>query len=165
MSKTQATRANNAAVKTRIAQASKPADAQPAETDTTSGWEEVYKRYHEAQEQLMSFFQAPGWKRTLVAAVTYLAGVAGLLYVGSTVVEAVLLSAFVGAVPMFIGLCIAIIGACLIAWYGHKLVLRCTGAVLTGEADERAVAAYDAVKGMFAKINPFKRPEILGAKA
>lgn len=108
----------------------------------------------------------PNWKRCLISLVTYVAGVVGLLYVGTTVIEALLISSLLGSAPLFIGVIIAALSACLIAYYGHKAVLRVAGAIATGEADQRAEEAYAAMKGIFARLNPFaKKVEAQAPKA
>lgn len=128
--------------------------------DDSSMFDEVMKRYAEAQEAMLAFFKTPSWKRTLVAVVTYLAGVVGVGFLTSALIDFVLVGAVTLGAPIFLTIIVAVLGAILLAWYGHKCVMRVAGAVLTGEADERAIAAYDAVKSFASRLNPFKRATV-----
>lgn len=123
----------------------------------------VMARLRKAQEDavhnLAEMFGIPSWKRSLVALVTYVAGVAGLVYASSAIVEFMLVGAMVAGAHLFIAIAVAAIAACLLAWYGHKAVVRVVGAILTEEADERAEAAYAAFKGFARRLNPFSSSE------
>lgn len=148
-----------AAAKTEVADAAAKTTGKAAETLNeeikSEGWHGVYQRLQAAQDDVMSFFNVPSWKRTLVAFVTYIAGCAGVAWAGTTLVEMLMTGALGMGCTLFISTVIAIIAAVLIAWYGHKVVMRVAGAVLTGEADQRALDAYDATRAMLSKLNPF----------
>lgn len=151
--------------------AAKPSDARPipaaiphaAPQPEVAGdggiFDEVMKRYHEGVEGLMAFFEVPSWKRTLCAIIAYVAGVSGVIFVGSALVEFVLVGAVSLGASIFLSVVIAAIGACLVAYYGHRAVVRVAGAILTKEADERAVAAYDAMKSLGKRLWPFGKSE------
>jgi heptaprenylglyceryl phosphate synthase len=115
----------------------------------------VMRRYHEAVEGLGQFFELPSWKRSLIAIATYVAGCVGIAYLTTSLVEFVLIGAVALSAPLFLGIIIAVIAAVMLVYYGHSAVARVTGAILTKEADERALAAYDATKAMLRRFNPF----------
>lgn len=140
---------------TKVAQSIPHVEAKANVADEGGVYEEVMKRYREAQEGLMGFFKLPSWKRTLVAVVTYVAGVVGIGMLTGSLVEFVMVGAVALGAPVFLGIVIAAIAAILLVWQGHKFVMRCAGAVLTKEADERALQAYDACKGLLQRFNPF----------
>ena len=128
-------------------------------------FDDVMRRYEEAREGLMSFFAVPTWKRTLVAFVSTIASAVGIGWVAGTLLDWLVVGALAMAVPAFIVFVVYLIGAIIAAYYGGKLCVRVGGAVLTGEADERAIAAYDAMKSAVKRLNPFAKPEIVPAKA
>lgn len=153
-------RSNNASsttTKTRTARAAQQAigNDDAVQEKTATGFEEVYKRFEEAREGLFEFFATPSWKRTLVALVTTLAVALGVGWIAGTVLDWMVAGAMLMAVPTFLVIATWAIGALAVAWYGGKFAVRCGGAVLTGEADERAIAAYDAVKNALKRFNPF----------
>lgn len=142
----------------RIATAPKAERQEPLHTDTdASAWNGVWQRYQEAQDALLKFFDAPSWKRSLAAAV---AGIAVMVCGGlmlASFVEWLLVGAILTGTAPFIAIVAAIIATILGSIWIAKKAGRVFGAVLTGEADERAVAAYDATKSFFSRMNPFKR--------
>lgn len=115
----------------------------------------IMQRMTEAQDAFLSFFKVPSWKRMLCAIVTYIAGVAGITFLATTLVEFIMAGAMALAAPMFVGIIVAALAAIVTVYYGHRLVMRVSGAILTKEADDKAAAAYDAVKGAFRRLNPF----------
>lgn len=150
---TAQTRARNAEILGKVrADKTKVAKTVEATRDDPSAFERAYARYQEAQDEVMKFFNAPGWKRTLCAIVSGLAIAVGTSYIGGTLVEWMLVGAVAMNSSMFIATISAILGVLLTMYYGGKLAGRVAGAVLTGEADERALAAYDAVRGFFKNI-------------
>jgi hypothetical protein len=123
--------------------------------------DDVMKRYEEAREALFGFFQTPSWKRTLCAFVTTIAVSVGIGWLSGTLLGWLVVGATVLAVPTFITMVVYMLGLAAAVFYGTKIAIRIGGAVLTGEADERAVAAYDAMKGAVKKLWPFgKQPEL-----
>lgn len=126
-----------------------------AEATEAADIDGLMARFAQAQSALLAHFNAPGWKRTLCAIITYIVGVSGVIAVSTALTEWLFVGAIAASAPMFIAIAVAILAAVLLAWYGHALVLRVTGAILTKEADERAVAAYDAVKNLARRFNPF----------
>lgn len=132
-----------------------------AEVATDEGiFAEAMKRYTEAQESLLKFFKAPSWKRTLVAFVTSIVVGCGIGWVAGTLLNWIVAGATLMAVPTFIVMLVYVLGFIAALYFGGKLAARIGGAVLTGEADERAIAAYDAVKSFASKLNPFGRRTI-----
>lgn len=147
----------------RVANTTRPS-ASVAQDDGV--FAEAMKRYTEAQDYLLKFFKAPSWKRTLCAFVTTIVVGAGVGCVAGTLLEWLLVGAVAMAAPMFLVVLTWLIGFALAMYYGSKFCVRIGGAVLTGEADERAIAAYDAVKNLVGKLNPFGRRTIVApAKA
>jgi hypothetical protein len=118
-----------------------------------SAFESVYARFQQAQDDMMKFFAAPGWKRTLVATVTWF----GLIAIGgsalSLLLEGLIYVALAGSVHWFLAVAIGILALFIGAKSIATFATRVAGSVLTGEADERAVAAYDAVR---AKLTSFR---------
>jgi hypothetical protein len=150
---TAQTRARNAEILGQV-RGSKTKVAKTVEQtrEDPSAFERAYARYQDAQAEVLAFFNAPGWKRTLCAVVSGLAIAIGASYIGSTIVEWMLVGAVALNSSMFLAVISAILATLLTAYYGGKLAGRVAGAVLTGEADERAIAAYDAVRGFFSSI-------------
>lgn len=136
--------------------------ARVAEDDSV--FAEAMKRYTEAQDYLLQFFKAPTWKRTLVAFVTSIVVAAGVGFAADSILTWMVTGAVAMAAPTFLIAVTWVIGFFLALYYGGKLAARIGGAVLTGEADERALAAYDAVRAKLAKWNPFGAREIVAAK-
>ena len=150
----------NTATKTNAAAAAKAVFdktpvAKTANPTEPTAMNDLMARFSQAQSDLLEFFNAPSWKRTICAVVTYLAGAVGLAWGTSAVVEYLMVGAIASGASMFIAIAVTAIAAILSVWYGHKAVLRVTGAILTKEADERAVQAYDAVKSLARRFNPF----------
>lgn len=164
-------RSNTAAVKTIAAKTTKVSRAVPHEDNKpeVAGDEGVFaeamKRYQEAQEGLLKFFSAPSWKRTLCAFVTTIVVSCGIGYLAGQLLGWMVVGAVAMAVPMFLIVLAWVLGAVLAIYYGGKLAARIGGAVLTGEADERAIAAYDAVKSFASRMNPFGKRTVVAAKA
>lgn len=148
------TAAPKSAAKAKIASAI-PHVAPEAEVTDSGMFDDVMGAYTRAQDALLKFFAAPSWKRTLVAVITYAIGVVGLGFASSALVDCLMIGATSMGAPVFLAVAIAVLGVVLVAYYGHRVVMRVAGAVLTGEADERAAAAYGACKNMFRRLNPF----------
>lgn len=149
----------------RIATAPKAEHQEPLHADTNKGsFDEIYKRFQDAQSALLGFFDAPSWKRSLAA---FVAGLAVTLVGGfmlASIVEWLLVGAIMAGTAPFIAIVVALITTIIgSVWIARKSA-RVFGAVLTGEADERAVAAYDATKNFFRRINPFGKAEVSPAK-
>lgn len=142
-----------AAAAAKASNKSKTAEEQSAKDASTLA--EIVKRVNEAHDAMLGFFKVPSWKRTLVAALTYIIGNVGVIWATSTVVEMLLVGAISVGAPMFLSIVIAVLAAVLLAWYGHKAVMRVAGAILNSEADDKAIAAYDATKRMLRRFNPF----------
>lgn len=121
---------------------------------------QAYARYQEAQDFMLRFFKAPSWKRTLVAFVTSLLVGAGVAWVAGSILEWMVIGATAMGVSTFVTVIVYALGFIAALYYGGKLAARVGGAVLTGEADERAIAAYDAVKSKLAKLNPFGKRSV-----
>lgn len=148
--------------KTKVA-ASIPHDDKSRKADVTEDdgvFAEAMKRYSEAQDSLLRFFKAPSWKRTLVAVVSAFLVGAGVGWVVGTLLEWLMVGALALAVPTFLIMLVYVLGICIAIYYGGKWGARVGGAILTGEADERALAAYDATKSLLSKLNPFGRRTI-----
>jgi len=129
---------------------------------TATGFEQVFTRFQQAQQDLMGFFKVPTWKRTLAALVTALVVSSGIAWVANELITWLMAGALMHTGSVFIAGVIFVLGLALTMYYGGKLAARIGGAVLTGEADERAIAAYDAVrskvKGVFAWFTPKVEP-------
>jgi hypothetical protein len=122
--------------------------------------DDVMKRYEEAREALFGFFKTPSWKRTLCAFVTTVVVSMGLGWAAGNLLDWLVVGAGVLAVPTFVTMVVYALGIIAAVYYGTKLAVRIGGAVLTGEADERAIAAYDAMKNTVKRLWPFgKSPE------
>lgn len=157
--------AKPSSTKTRTARAI-PHEAPKADVaHDDSPFAEAMKRYNEAQDRLLQFFKAPTWKRTLVAFITSIVVGVGVGIAADAVLTWLMVGAAAMAAPMFIAVAVWVLGFIAALYFGGKLAARIGGAVLTGEADERAIAAYDAVKSVLGKLNPFGKREIVAAKA
>lgn len=136
-----------------------PPEPQAAEVVNTAEEDSLYadilRRYNEAVASIGVFFELPGWKRTLIAATTYVAGCVGVAYMTTCLVEFVLVGAIALSAPIFLAIIVAVLAALLLVYYGHKAVMRVTGAILTKEADQRAIAAYDATRAMLRRFIPW----------
>jgi hypothetical protein len=143
-----------------------PRQAQHAEvTRDDSVFAEAMQRYTDAQDYLLKFFKAPTWKRTLCAFVTTIAIGVGIGMFAGSILNWMLVGAVAVNASLFIAMVVYVIGALAAAYFGGKLAARIGGAVLTGEADERAIAAYDAVKAKLSALNPFGQRQLVPAKA
>lgn len=148
--------ANTPAAKvTKVAKAIPHAETKAEVANDPSLFDEVLKRYTDAQDAMLKFFKAPTWKRTLVAFVTTILVGAGVGWIAGAMLEAMVVGAIAMAVPTFLILAGWLLGALIAIYYGGKLAARIGGAILTGEADERAIAAYDSVKSLVKRLNPF----------
>jgi len=118
-------------------------EAAPEADDVTV--DRLYADFAAAQDKLLSFFKVPSWKRMLVALLC--AGAVGYVigYIGAFILDALLIGAIAMGTGIFLQTVIAIIGIALILYASWIAGGRIAGAVLTGEADERAQAAYNAV--------------------
>lgn len=145
------------------AKASKTSRAVPQDDNARSslGFEQVMQRYRDAQEEMLRFFKAPTWKRTLCAFVTSVLVGAGVGWIAGTLLNWMVVGAVAMAAPLFLVVITYVLGFIVAVYYGGKLAGRIGGAVLTGEADERAAAAYDAIKSFCSKLNPFGAREIV----
>lgn len=152
---TTKTASSATAAKNLNAQAKAIGHDKPVAEETATGFEGVYQRFTEAQESLLQFFKVPSWKRTLVAFITTVAAGCGIGWISGNLLSWLVAGATLMAVPTFIVFCVYALGALATMYFGTKLCVRIGGAVLTGEADERAAAAYDAVKGALKRLNPF----------
>lgn len=126
-------------------------------------YDEAMRRYNEARDYLLGAMKAPTWKRTLLAFLTTVVVGFGIGFIAGTLLDWLVVGALTMAVPLFLTMVVYVIGACLAIYYGGKFAARIGGAVLTGEADEKALAAYDAVKGVLSKLNPFAKATIEAA--
>jgi hypothetical protein len=126
-----------------------------ADHSATSG-ERVFARYQEAQTELLNFFGAPGWKRALVAFAATCIVAAGVGYIAGVLLNWMLMGAVLASANIFIVIAAYVLGVIAATVYGSKLAARIGGAILTGEADERAIAAYDATRAALAKLNPMR---------
>lgn len=164
-------RSNTVAAKTVAAKTTKVSRAVPHEdvqadvAHDEGVFAEAMKRYQEAQEGLLKFFSAPSWKRTLVAFITTVVVTCGIGWIAGELLSWMVIGAVAMAVPVFLIVLAWVLGAVLAIYYGGKLAARVGGAVLTGEADERAIAAYDAVKSFASRLNPFGARTVVAAKA
>lgn len=145
---------------TPVAKAIPRQDAKPHAADT-SAYERAYERYQQAQADFMAFMGAPGWKRTLVAALSGLAIACGGAWAVGSIVSYLMVGALLATSSLFITMALGLVAAIWLSLKTGKLVGRVFGAVLTGEADERAIAAYDASRDFVAKCNPMR---LFGAK-
>lgn len=157
-----ATKTNTAsASKTTTTAAPQPMTKTAAAINTTTPsptspvFDGLMSRFTEAQDALLGFFNAPSWKRTLCAVITYVAGVSGVAFATTKLTEFLFVGALSASVPTFIAIAIAVIAAILLAFYGHRVVMRVAGAIITKEADQRAADAYDAMKNLARRFNPF----------
>lgn len=133
---------------------------------TQTASERMFKRLHDAREEAMSFFKVPSWKRALIAFVAGVTagGVAGSVML--TLTDWLIVGAISAGAGLFVQMVLAVIGLALTMYAAWKISARVTGAVLTGEADERAIAAYDATRAMLSRINPlrvFRKDELAAA--
>jgi hypothetical protein len=125
-----------------------------------STWDGIYARFTEAQDAMLKFMGTPGWKRSLIATVTWFASITlGALAI-SAIVEGLIVSAIIGGTSMFIACTIAVLAAVIGAKVVVNFATRVAGAILTKEADERALAAYDAVRKFTVRINPFAKKAV-----
>lgn len=145
---------NTRAAQTKIASSIPKEDTKVHAADP-SAFERAHARFAEAQADLLKFFNAPGWKRTLVATVTWF----GIIALGSValsaIVEGLVVAAAIGSTGVFLTLCTAALALFIGAKVTASFATRVAGAILTKEADERAIAAYDAVRKFTIRINPF----------
>lgn len=125
-------------------------------TDESTTGERIYARYQQAQADMLEVFGAPGWKRTLVAFATTLVVGYGIGYLAGTVLTWMVAGAILMGASAFVTIAAWALGAIAAVVYGGKFAARIGGAILTGEADERAIAAYDATRAFAAKLNPMR---------
>lgn len=165
MNRITATATKPAARTTKTSRATPQAktEVHTADTDVVGSdlFAEAMKRYNDAQDYLLKFFQAPSWKRTLCAFVTTIVVGAGVGWVAGTLLNWMIAGAVMMAAPLFLVVAAYVLGFIAALYYGGKLAVRVGGAILTGEADERAIAAYDAMKAKLAKLNPFGKREVV----
>lgn len=155
--------AKPAIAQTKVAKAIPHEEVKADVASDDSVFAEAAKRYQDAQDYLLKFFKAPSWKRTLVAFVTsFLIGY-GIGTVAAAILDWMMVGAVAMAVPTFISVIVYILGVLLTIRFAWKVGARVGGAILTGEADERALAAYDAVKGTLARLNPFGKRTVAAA--
>lgn len=119
----------------------------------------VMSRFQEAQAELMATLQVPSWKRVLCAFLAAVCVSALVGWVAGYLITWLAVGAFLFTASSFLFYAIWLAGLLIAMYYGGKLAGRCAGAVLTGEIDERAVAARDSVKNFFTAINPFNKTE------
>jgi hypothetical protein len=121
-----------------------------------STFEQAQARFHQAQDEFMAFLGAPGWKRTLVAVISGLAIVAGCGWAIGNIVSFLMVGALLATGSVFLTMALGLVAAIVLSIKAGKFAARVFGAVLTGEADERALAAYDATRAFAAKLNPLR---------
>lgn len=145
------------------ASAKPQAESNKPEVTESELFEQIMSRYGDAQDSLLKFLKAPSWKRTLVAFVTSIAIGGAVGWAAGHVLTWMLAGAVMMSAPMFVTLLVYILGVLAAIYYGGKLAARIGGAILTGEADERAVAAYDATVNALKRLNPFAKRELKAA--
>lgn len=115
---------------------------------------DMIERMNCAQDDLLAYLGTISWKRALCAFVTSVAVGAGIGWITGKLIGFMALGAVVAGAPAFIAIAIWAIGLVLALYFGSKVAARIAGSVLTGEADERAAAAYRATKHCAARLNP-----------
>lgn len=115
---------------------------------------DMIARMNCAQDDLLEYLGTISWKRALCAFVTSVTVGAGIGWITGKLIGFMALGAVVAGAPAFIAIAIWVLGLVLALYFGSKVAARIAGAVLTGEADERAAAAYRATKHYAAKLNP-----------
>lgn len=125
--------------------------------------DDVLKRYEQARDALFGSFKTPSWKRALCAFVTTIVVSAGIGWLAGNLLGWLVVGASVLAVPTFITMAVYALGLLAAVVYGTWIATRIGGAVFTGEAEERVIAGYDAVKDTAKRLWPFgKSPELAG---
>jgi hypothetical protein len=119
-------------------------------------FEQIQSRYQAAQDEFLAFLGAPGWKRTLVAVISGLAVACTGGWMIGHVTAYLMAGALMASGSMFLAMALGVIAAFWLSFKTGKLAARVFGAVLTGEADERAIAAYDATRNFVARCNPLR---------
>lgn len=163
--KIEAARAEAAKLKaerTKVTKAIEHEEPKPEVADTDL-FAEAMKRFTDAQDYLLSAMKVPGWKRTICALLTAAVVGCGVVYAAGHVLAWIVAGALMYAAPVFIILAVYLLGVALAIYYGAKWSARLAGAVLTGEADQRAIEAYDSVKGFLQRFNPFAKVEVVKA--
>lgn len=148
---------------TKTAQATGHTAPKPEVAGEHSVYNEAVKRFNDAREELFAEFKLPSWKRTLVAFLSTIAVAVGVGTLTTIVLDCLVIGALTLALPLFITVAMYVIAALVAAYYGGRFAIRVGGAVLTGEADEKAAAAYTAVKGVLARFNPFGKATVEAA--
>lgn len=144
--------------KTKVKPVAQAIGHQPLHAEhSESAFAKAYSRFEQAREDLLEFFSTPSWKRQIVALVATCALAAGLSALGMTLTEYMVAGAVVAGSGTFVQLAIFVLGIVITCRIAYRVAVRVGGAVLTGEADERAIAAYDSMRELAAKLNPFKR--------
>lgn len=156
--KLAAARAEAAAIKAKRNQVAETANpTESSKTENTDLFGEMHKRYQEAQDALLASMGTVPWKRALAALVSAVFIGLGVGFIAGNLLNWIVAGALLYAAPLFLVVVVYAIGVALSLYYGTKLVARVAGAVLTGEADQRAVAAYDATKAFLVRFNPFAK--------
>lgn len=121
-----------------------------------STFDRAYARWEQAQSEFMAFLGTPTWKRTVIAAIAGIAVTLGLGWVAGNIVSYLMVGALMATNSLFLTMALGIVAGIYLAIKAGKFAARVFGAILTGEADERAIAAYDATRNALARLNPMK---------
>jgi hypothetical protein len=145
-----------------------PQGAPHADHDADTG-ERIYARFEKAQADVLAFFGAPTWKRTLVAFASGILLAAGGGYLWGQVVGYLMVGCLMATNSLFITILLGALALIIGSWQIGKFAARVTGAILTKEADAKAIAAYDAVTDALSnaatKLNPMSWFSAKGATA
>lgn len=131
-----------------------PADAKP--DDIKSAWQKFIGAFDELATH--PDFKAPSWQRTLCSAIAGGLVAYGVGYLGSTILNILVLGTLVLTASTFLSTLVFILGMALIIIAGAFAGMKVFDFICTGSVDKMYASAKSKVSGFFDRLGGEKEP-------